>query len=155
MAGELELVRRLADSAELIGRGSLSGRDPPLHYFLRGLLSAGSGDQQSAVDLFRRSIYSPNFGYTRANYELARSLMALGRPAEAVPVLQSSLRGGWDGSNLHVSRTEIHELLAKAFAESGVRDSAAAHYLAVEQAWRHADPVFLPRYQAARSWVAA
>ena len=85
---------------------------------------------------------------------MARSLLALGRGAEAVPVLQSSLRGGWDGSNLYVSRTEVHELLARAFAATGRRDSAAVHFAMVESAWRHADPVLAPRYQAARAWLA-
>jgi DNA-binding SARP family transcriptional activator/TolB-like protein len=153
LAGELDLARRLADSAEVTGQESLYGRDPPLHFFLRGLLAAASGDHRTAVDQYRRSIYSPNFGYTRANFELARSLLALGRAPEAVPVLQAALRGGWDGSNLYVSRTELHELLAQAFAAMGSRDSASAHYRRVEEAWVHADPEFAARYQAARVWL--
>jgi tetratricopeptide (TPR) repeat protein len=153
LAGELDLARRLADSAEITGQESLYGRDPPLHFFLRGLLAAASGDHRTAVDQYRRSIYSPNFGYTRANFELARSLLALGRAPEAVPVLQAALRGGWDGSNLYVSRTELHELLAQAFAAMGSRDSASAHYRRVEEAWVHADPEFAARYQAARVWL--
>ena len=153
MAREFDLARRLADSTEIVGQQSLYGRDPLLHHFLRGLIAAASGDHASAVDLYRRSIYSPNFGYTRANLELGRSLLALGRAAEAVPVLQSSLRGGWDGSNLYVSRTELHELLAQAFAASGRRDSAAVHFRMVESAWRRADPGFAARYQAAKAWL--
>jgi len=154
MAREYDLARRLADSTELIGQRSLYGRDPPLHFFIRGLLAAASGDHRTAVDLYRRSIYSPNFGFTRANLELGRSLLALGRAAEAVPVLQASLHGGWDGSNLYVSRTEIHEMLAQAFAASGRRDSAAAHFRQVESAWRRADPFLTERYQMARAWLA-
>jgi DNA-binding SARP family transcriptional activator/TolB-like protein len=153
MAREFDLARRLADSTEAVGQRSLYGRDPLLHYFLRGLIAAASGDHGSAVELFRRSIHSWNFGYTRANLELGRSLLALGRAAEAVPVLQASLRGGWDGSNLYVSRTELHELLAQAFAASGRRDSAAVHFRQVESAWRHADPFLAARYQAARAWL--
>jgi len=146
MAREFDLARRLAESAELVGQRSLYGRDPLLHFFVRGLIAAAGGDHRSAVDLFRRSIYSWNFGYTRANLELARSLFALGRAAEAVPVLQSALRGGWDGSNLYVSRTEIHEQLAKAFEVTGSRDSAAVHFAVVERSWRRADPPFADRY---------
>jgi len=154
MAREYELARHLADSAETIGRGSLYGRDSRLHYFIRGLIARGANDHQTAVDFFRRSIFSWNFGYTRANLELARSLLALGRAADAIPPLQASLRGGWDGSNLYVTRTELHELLAQAFAAAGRRDSAAAHYAAVERAWRRADPPFAARYQAARDFLA-
>ncbi|MGE0552109.1 MAG: BTAD domain-containing putative transcriptional regulator [Gemmatimonadales bacterium] len=154
MAREFELARRLADSAELIGRSSLFGRDPLLHSFVRGLVAQSSGDHQTAVDFFRRSVFSWTFGYTRVNLELARSLLALGRPAEAVGPLRSALRGGWDGSNLYVTRTELHEVLAQAFAAAGNGDSAAVHYAAVEQAWRGADPDFAARYQAARDWLA-
>ncbi|MFN0178480.1 MAG: tetratricopeptide repeat protein, partial [Gemmatimonadales bacterium] len=153
MAREYELARRLADSAEGIGRGSLFGRDPRLHYFIRGMIARGANDHQTAVDFFRRSIFSWNFGYTRANLELARSLLALGRASEAIHPLQAALRGGWDGSNLYVTRTELHELLAQAFAAAGRRDSAAAHYAAVERAWRRADPPFAARYQAARDFL--
>jgi DNA-binding SARP family transcriptional activator len=153
MAREYELARRLADSAEVIGRGSLFGRDPRLHYFIRGLIARGANDHQTAVDFFRRSIFSWNFGYTRANLELARSLLALGRAAEAIHPLQASLRGGWDGSNLYVTRTELRELLAQAFVATGRGDSAAAHYAAVERAWRRADPPFAARYQAARDFL--
>jgi DNA-binding SARP family transcriptional activator len=153
MAREYELARRLADSAEAVGRGSLFGRDPLLHYFVRGLIARGANDHQTAVDFFRRSIFSWNFGYTRANLELARSLLALGRAADAIHPLQAALRGGWDGSNLYVTRTELHELLAQAFVAAGRRDSAAAHYTSVERAWRRADPPFAARYQAARDFL--
>jgi hypothetical protein len=154
MMRELELARQLADSAELVGRGSLNGRDPLLHFFIRGLIAQASGDHQTAVDFFRRSIFSKVFGYTRANLELARSLIALGRTAEAIPPLQAALAGGWDGSNLYVTRTELHELLAQSFEATGNRDSAAAHFAAVERAWRRADPRFAARYQAAKDWLA-
>jgi tetratricopeptide (TPR) repeat protein len=152
-AGQFDLARQLADSAELIGQRSLYGRDPKLHYFLRGLLAATSGDHESAIDLFRRSVNSWTYGYTRANLELARSLMVVGRPHEAIVPLRAALHGGWDGSNLYVTRTELHEALAQAFAAAGARDSATAHYRAVERAWRHADPNLAPRYQAARAWL--
>jgi DNA-binding SARP family transcriptional activator len=153
-ARELALTVRLADSAEQIGPRSLFGRDPLLHFFLRGLVARSAGDHQTAADFFRRSVHSWTFGYTRANWELARSLVALGRAAEAIRPLQAALRGGWDGSNLYVTRTELHELLAEAFAAGGLRDSAAAHYVIVERSWRRADPAFAARYQTARDWLA-
>ena len=154
MAREIDLARRLADSAEVAGRGSMYGRDPLLHYFIRGLMAQSANDHETAVDLFRRSILSWTFGYTRANFELARSLLVLGRASEAIPPLQAALRGGWDGSNLYVTRTELHELLAQAFDAAGRRDSAAAHYATVERAWRRADPPFAARYRAASDYLA-
>jgi Flp pilus assembly protein TadD len=148
-AGDTAGVRRLADSAEAIGKRSNWGRDPRLHHFLRGLLLQRQGHHAEAVETFRRAVFSPTDGYTRINLEMARSLMALGRGAEAVAILQPALRGGVDGSNTYVTHTELHEALAQAFERAGQADSARVHYRAVEAAWRRADPQFAGRYAAA------
>jgi ferric-dicitrate binding protein FerR (iron transport regulator) len=66
-------------------------------------------------------------------------------------VLRPAIHGGVDGSNTYTSRTELHEAMAEAFEQAGNRDSAVAHYRAVEQAWRHADPEFAERYRRARA----
>ena len=65
-------------------------------------------------------------------------------------MLRPAIHGGVDGSNTYVSRTELHEALAQAFEQAGQRDSAVAHWRAVESAWRHADPQFRNRYLEAR-----
>ena len=149
-AGDTAVVRRLADSLEVLGQTSMFGRDIKLHYFLRGLLLRREGRHADAVDAFRRSLFSLTDGYTRTSLEMARSLVALGRFSEAIAVLQPAIRGGVDGSNTYVSRTELHETLARAFEGAGLRDSAVAHWRAVESAWRHADPQFRDRYLEAR-----
>jgi DNA-binding SARP family transcriptional activator/TolB-like protein len=154
-AGDTAAVRRMADSVERIGRRSLFGRSPLLHHFIRGLLLADQGRHAEAVEAFRRAVISWSDGFTRINFELARSLMVLGKPQEAIAALQPALRGALDASNLYLTRTEIHELLAQAFVAAGQRDSAAAHYRAVVEAWEKADAQFQPRLQAARSWLAA
>jgi hypothetical protein len=77
--------------------------------------------------------------------------MALGRPQEAVAVLRPALHGGVDGSNTYLTHTELHEAAAQAFALAGRFDSAAAHYQAVERAWRHADPEYAARYARAKA----
>ena len=114
-AGDTIRARALVDSIEMLGSHSLSSRDPVLHHFVRGLLYSRAGRNAAAVSEFRSALVSPTFGYTRINYELARSLIAMGRPAEAVPVLRAPLHGGIEGSNLYLTRTEVHELLAQAF----------------------------------------
>ena len=144
----------LADSVEQWGRASLYGRDPKLHHYLRGLVLAAEGRYEEAAAQYRATIFSPSLGFTRANYELARCLKTLGRPNEAVAVLQPALRGVLDASNLYITRTEIHELLAQAFDSAGSRDSAAVHYRAVSNAWVRADPVFQARRVAADNWLA-
>jgi predicted Zn-dependent protease len=150
-AGDTAVVRRLADSLEVLGPTSFyGGRDEKLHYVLRGLLLQREGRHAEAVDAFRRSLYSLTDGYTRTNLMMARSLIALHRPAEAIAVLQPAIRGGVDGSNTYVSRTELHEALAEAFEQAGRQDSATAHWRAVESAWRRADPQFQERYLTAK-----
>jgi hypothetical protein len=96
-------------------------------------------------------VYSLTDGYTEINLAMARSLLALRRPGEAIAVLRPAIHGGVDGSNTYPSRTELHEAMAGAFEQAGNRDSAVVHYRAVEQAWRHADPEFAERYRRARA----
>jgi len=150
-AGDTALLQRLADSVEVFGQQSSYGRDHVLHHYIRGLLHQARGRPNEAVTEFRRAVFSPTYGYTRTNLELARGLMAVGRPGEAIAVLQPALRGPLDASNLYVTHTELHEMLARAFEAAGQRDSAISHYRWVVAAWRHADPEFRPRVEAARA----
>ena len=115
---------------------------------------AAEGRHEDAVAEYRLAISSPTLGFTRINYELGRSLMQVGRPREAIDAVQPALRGEIDASNLYVTRTDLHELLAQAFDAAGMRDSAAVHYRAVTRAWVRADPAFHPRRDAARDWLA-
>ena len=112
------------------------------------------GDLPRAAAEFLASIWSWTDGYTRENYELARASLELGRPSEAVYPLQSALRGDLQSSNLYITRTELHELLARAFEAMGQRDSAVAHWRAVETAWRRADPNVRQRWEHARDAAA-
>lgn len=149
-AGDTAVVRRLADSLEIIGSGSNWARDTRLHYFLGGLLFQAEARHAEAVEAFRRSLYSATDGYTRTNLMMARSHLALGRGSEAITLLRAAIHGGVDGSNTYVSRTELHEALAQAFEQAGQRDSAVVHWRAVESGWRRADPEFRDRYLRAR-----
>ena len=44
----------------------------------------------------------------------SRLAARLTRPLEAIAVLRPAIRGGVDGSNTYLSRTELHEALAQA-----------------------------------------
>jgi len=152
--GDTLFAKSLVDSIEAEGGRSSYARDIELHHFIRGQLLAKRGDQAGAVRQYRQALVSPTFGYTRINYELAKSLVLLGRPMEAVPLMQAVLRGGLEGSDLYLTRTEAHDVLARAFEQAGPRDSAIAHFRVVERAWRKADPILKQRYEYARSRVA-
>lgn len=151
--GDTLRARALVDSIQRFGGRSGFRRDPLLHHFVRGLLEAAAHRDEAAVREYRAAMDSPTYGYTRINYELGRSLLALRRPTEGIPFVQAALRGGIEGSNLYVTRTSLHELLAQLFDAAGQRDSAAAHYARVERAWRSADPLLRPRCGAAQRWL--
>jgi hypothetical protein len=81
---------------------------------------------------------------------LGRVLLAEHQPREAIAAVAPALRGALDASNLYVTHTELHELLALAYDQAGQLDSAAAHYRWVVRAWPNADPQFRQRWEAAR-----
>jgi tetratricopeptide (TPR) repeat protein len=154
-AGDTATLERLADSVRALGEESGYGRDRRLHHYVRGLLLAARHDDAAAITELRSAIYSINSGFTRVNYELARVYLRARRPRDAIAVLQPTLRGDLEGSNLYLNRTEIHELLAQAWDAAGVKDSAVAHYTWVTQAWGAADPNFSPRVHAAQARLTA
>jgi tetratricopeptide (TPR) repeat protein len=135
----------LADSVQALGRQSAYGRDRRLHDHIRGLLALARGQAESAAAAFSRAIFSPTAGYTRTNYDLGRTLLGLHRPDAAIAVLRPALHGSLEASNFYVTRTELEQLLAEAFAAAGQRDSAAAHRRIVDRAWAHAEPDYLER----------
>ncbi|MGQ0814381.1 MAG: BTAD domain-containing putative transcriptional regulator [Gemmatimonadota bacterium] len=141
-------LRKLEDTIRV--RGSHSGfrRDQLLHHYARGLRLRLQGRPTEAVTEFRRSLYSPVEGNTRASIELARTLIDLGRSAEATRVLRSAHWGPIGASGQYVNRTELELLLARAFEASGQRDSAAAHYEWVLKAWKSVDaPLYNQRVE--------
>ena len=152
-SGDTTRLRSLADTVEYWGQRSNYGRDRRAHHYIRGMLLVAQQRDAEAAAALREAIHSPTNGFTRVNYELGRTLLRLGRPNDAVPVVRAALHGELDGSSLYMSRTELHELLAQAFDQAGMRDSAAVHHRAVVKAWARADPMFHARRDRARTWL--
>lgn len=148
-------LRQLVDTVESWGQKSLYGRDRRSHHYLRGMLLVAERRDAAAVEELREAIHSPTNGFTRINYELGKALLRLDQPSKAVAVVRSALQGGIDGSNLYVTRSDLHELLAQAFDRLGRRDSAAVHYRAVVRAWARSDPTYRPRLSRAQEWLSA
>jgi DNA-binding SARP family transcriptional activator/tetratricopeptide (TPR) repeat protein len=144
-AGDTVAVKRLIPLIQDYGRQSAYGRDPRLHHHIRGLLHVARGDDARAVAEFRRAIFSTTGGYTRTNLELARALLRLRRPEEAVAMLRAAFRGPLQASNLYVTHTDLHEALGRAFEMAGQLDSATVHYCWAERARYDADPPFRSR----------
>ena len=152
--GDTARLARLADSLETIGAQSAYGRDRLLHHYARGLLNRARGNDDAAIEQLGRAIYSPTVGYTRVNFELGRLLLERGRAREAVDVVSPALFGSLEASNGYITRTELHDLLARAFDALHEADSAASHYRSVVGAWTGADQQFRGRYAIAQSRLA-
>lgn len=144
-AGDTVAVKRLIPLIEEYGSRSAYGRDPRLHHHARGLLHVARGDDIRAAAEFRRAVFSPTGGYTRTNLELARVLLRLRRPDEAVAMLRAAFRGPLQASNLYVTHTELHETLGQALEMAGQLDSAMVHHCWAERARLTADPPFRSR----------
>jgi DNA-binding SARP family transcriptional activator/predicted Zn-dependent protease len=149
-AGDTGQLVRLAAAVESYGRSASSGRDRRLYHYVRALLLEARHDWAGAESEFRLAISSPNLGFTRINFELARTLVAQNRPREAIPILQSALRGGLEASNYYVTHPELHEALGRAFALTGQPDSARVHRAVVSAAWSSGDAPYRARAADAR-----
>ncbi|HEX6807069.1 MAG TPA: BTAD domain-containing putative transcriptional regulator [Gemmatimonadaceae bacterium] len=144
-AGDTVRLAQLADSVEGSARLSSYGRDWSLPHYLRGLLWRARGDPAQSLSELSHAIFSPSEGYTRANLELARAWLGAGQPRAAIAILSSALRGPVEASSFYLTRTELHEMLARSFEAAGMPDSAAAHYAIVARSWRDGDPPFRRR----------
>ncbi|HEV8399310.1 MAG TPA: BTAD domain-containing putative transcriptional regulator [Gemmatimonadales bacterium] len=149
-SGDTSRLAALADTVAATAGRSLFGREALLPHYIRGLLLSARHQPAAAVEEYRKAVFSWTQGYTRVNYELAKALLAVRRPRDAIAALQPAFRGSLEAANLYITRTELHELLAQAFDAAGERDSAIVHWRAVESAWRNADPPFRARWEIAR-----
>ena len=148
-AGNIQRLAALADTIRSIAPLSSHGLAWRLPHHARGLLLEARGEPSRALEELRSAIYSPTLGYTRTNLELARVLLSLGRAEEAIPILREALGGSADGPSYYLTRTEVHEWLARAFEAAGQTDSAVVHYRSVAKAWRDGDAAYRARAQSA------
>jgi tetratricopeptide (TPR) repeat protein len=151
IGGDTAQLMARADTLAAVGAQSGGARDQRVASYIRGLLFFARGDLSGSVAAIRSSIYSLPAGYTRENYDLARVYLELGRPRDAIAVLQPVLRGKLDASNMYVTQTEIHELLAQSWMAAGRPDSAGPHFDWVARAWAAGDPRYARRAADARN----
>lgn len=150
-AGDTVALAARIDTIRVLGSQTLLARDRRLHHHVRGLLLLARGEDQEALAEFRRATLN-GLVYSRTNLDLARLLLAKRQAAEAVKVLQPALHS-IEGAGLYATRTELEELLARAWDAAGARDSALLHYRAVAAAWNRADPSMHKRVEYVRTRV--
>lgn len=143
--GDTAALVRLSAELQALGARTAWSRDQRLHHYARGLLWQARGDERQAAAELRLALDSRTHGYTRISLELGRLLLRQGRPREAAELLEPALRGSLESSNLYVTRTELHELLARAWTAAGAPDRAGPHLRAVDAAWSAADAPFAAR----------
>jgi tetratricopeptide (TPR) repeat protein len=147
-AGDTAGLLALADTIEGLGRQTLGVMFRNAHHHVRGLAFTARGrPEEAAAEFYRATLHpvAPTSGYTRANLELGRVLLSLGRPHAALDVLQPALRRGLEAGSFYVTFPELHEALGQAFDDAGQADSARVHYGRVLEAWKDADPEFHAR----------
>jgi tetratricopeptide (TPR) repeat protein len=154
-AGDTAALAALADTVEKWGRKSGFGRDHHLHEYLRGLLWTARRRPDSALTAFSRATFSETQGFSRIDLQRARTLLSLGRPREAIPILRHPLSGPLEAGNFYTTPTELQELLAQAYDAAGEVDSAAVYYRYVVTAWGDADRELQPRVVRDRERLAA
>ena len=115
LAELLYLAGRVDEARPLLERFHRSDREDPRWAAMLGNLLAGEQEYEQAVPLLEHSLALPGAPAT-ARLDLGRSYLALNRPDEALPHLESSLELDEDGS--------IHYQLAQALQRLGMRDRA-------------------------------
>ena len=154
IAGDTGALQVLADSVERWGTGSNYGRDRKAHHYLRGLRLAAADRHEEAAREYQAAIHSPSLGFTRVNLELARCLLRLARPLEAVTTL-----GGPRCTVPPTRPTCTSRAPNCTSSRPGVRSRRHGRQcretLPGRGEGRHrADPEFLPRRNTAQNWLA-
>lgn len=147
-AGDTAALGPLADSLRAWGLRSAYVRDRVLFHYVRGLLLAARGQLTAAEWEYRQALTAPMEGYNRVNLELAKVLLAEGRPRDALPLLRAALRGPIEATAYYLPYTELRAELGEAFDSAGEPDSAVTEYRRVLAAWRGADAEFRSRVAA-------
>jgi tetratricopeptide (TPR) repeat protein len=135
--GDTSALARLAERMDSVKELSGALRDLKYARYAAGLVEASRGKDAAAYELFREASFVTIDGFGPAVLERARAAMRLGRPREAVTLLQRMM---YTTFHWYLTHTELHETLAQAWLAAGNRDSARAHLQAVDRAWQNADP---------------
>ena len=115
LAELLYLAKRIEDARPLLEQFHASDSNDPRWAAMLGSVLAEEQEYEKAIPLLQSSLALPG-APASVRLDLGRSLLALDRPDEALPHLQSSVGLDSDGS--------IHYQLAQAFQRLGMRNEA-------------------------------
>ncbi|MEZ4585327.1 MAG: BTAD domain-containing putative transcriptional regulator [Gemmatimonadales bacterium] len=138
-SGDTVRVRRIADSLEQLSRLSYYGRDWRVRHHVQGLLLAIEGRHEAAASEFKAARWG-TLAWTRPHAEEAKSLLAAGRPDEAIDALRTAYGSHLEAMGRYLPRSELDFLMALAFRQAGHVDSSRVYEGYVRKAWVEADP---------------
>jgi DNA-binding SARP family transcriptional activator len=127
---------------------SASDEDRAAVALVRGELSLARGDYAAAVAALTRAVELNGTNYTRQG--LARALVAVGRPQDAVATYQAMLRDsalGWEAQEPWVL---AHYELARLYDQQGDSATALPLYRRLADLWRHGDDDLPPLRETRR-----
>jgi len=151
LAGDTAVLAQLEGGVRTAGSKSLYATHARRHYYIRGLRLAAQQRHAEAAATFRQALVANDDNAVIIYYDLAKSLIASGRPAAAIAPLVAALSGPVSAAGLAVTRTELQELLGTAYELTGKRDSAIVAYTNALGAWQSADPQFDARRAALKA----
>lgn len=138
-AADTARLRAIADSMRVIGARSYYGRDWVLYHHVLGRIDMFAHRYADAEREFQAARWGVA-GWTETVAWLARAQLAQKHPRDAITTLRQGYEGPLDAMGRYEPRSELDYLMAVAFRDAGVRDSAAVYGTYVRRAWRGADP---------------
>lgn len=138
-AGDTVRLRAIADSMRVIGARSYYGRDWNLYHHVLGRIDMLAHRYADAEREFQAARWGVA-GWTETVAWLARAQLAQHHPHDAVATLRQGYEGPLDAMGRYQPRSELDYLMAVAFRDAAMRDSAAVYGAYARRAWRHADP---------------
>jgi DNA-binding SARP family transcriptional activator/TolB-like protein len=138
-AGDTLRLHAIADSMRVISARSYYGRDWRLYHHVLGRIDMLAHRYADAEREFQAARWGVA-GWTETVAWLARAQLAQYHARDAIVTLRQGYEGPLDAMGRYEPRSELDYLMAVAFRDAGMRDSAAVYGAYVRRAWRNADP---------------
>ena len=125
-SGDTVRLHAIADSMRVAGTLSYLDRDRHLYHHVLGLIAMQGKRYAEAEGEFRAARWGAA-GWTETVAWQARAQMAQNKPYDAVATLRQGYQGPLDAMGRYEPRSELDMLMAMAFRQTEMRDSAAVY----------------------------
>lgn len=125
-SGDTLRLHAIADSMRVTGALSYLDRDRHLYHHVLGLIAMQGKRYAEAEGEFQAARWGVA-GWTETVAWQARAEMAQNKPRDAIATLRQGYQGPLDAMGRYEPRSELDMLMAMAFRQAGMRDSAAVY----------------------------